>query len=55
MAPRPLADGKETRHQPGAAQSRLAQIHRISFRQQPWTQDKRHLPAMELFSGSGAE
>jgi hypothetical protein len=55
MAPRPLADSKETRHQPGAAQYWLAQIQRISFRQQPWTQDKRRLPAMELFSGPGAE
>jgi len=29
----PLANGKETRHKPGAAQSWLAQIYRISFRQ----------------------
>jgi hypothetical protein len=55
MAARPLADGKEPRYQPGAAQSWLAQIHRISFRQQTWRQDKRRLPVMELFSGPGAE
>jgi hypothetical protein len=55
MAPRPLADGKETRHQSGAAQYWRAQMHRISFGQQPWRQDKRRLPAMELFSGPDAE
>jgi Tfp pilus assembly protein PilV len=55
MAPKPLADGKETRYQSGAAQSWLAQMQRISFGQQPWRQDKRRLPAMELFSEPGGE
>ena len=55
MGPIPLANGEETRHQPRAAQSWLAQIHPFSFRQQTWSEDKRRLPTMELFSRSSAE
>jgi hypothetical protein len=55
MAPIPLANGKETGHKPGAAQSWLAQIRRISFCQQTWSQDKHRLPTMELFSEPSAE
>jgi hypothetical protein len=54
MAPKPPAHGKETRLEPGAAQSWLAQIRRISF-PQTWRQDKRRLLTMELFSEPGAE